>query len=111
MLAINIHTVPEMQTGIAARFKAHRLKQNLTQSELAERSGVPLGSLKRFEQTGQTSLEALLRMAQAMQLLDEFEQLAAVKAQEAIAKSLDDLLKETKARQRASRKSGQANGL
>jgi transcriptional regulator with XRE-family HTH domain len=34
--------VQEVQTGIAGRFKARRLAMNLTQSELAARSGVTL---------------------------------------------------------------------
>jgi transcriptional regulator with XRE-family HTH domain len=111
MLSLELHTASEVQSGIAARFKAHRLKQNLTQNELAARSGVPLGTLKRFEQAGQIALETLLRLAQTLQLLGEFEQIAAGQPQEVGAMSLDDLLKETKERQRASRKSRQANGL
>jgi len=111
MLTFELHTVPEVQAEIAARFKAHRLQQNLTQGELSERSGVPLGSLKRFEQTGLIALEALLRLAQALQLLGEFEQLAATQTQQTAAKSLDELLTEGRKRKRASRKSERSNGL
>jgi len=39
-LAVYIKTVQEVQAGIAGRFKARRLAMNLTQNELAARSGV-----------------------------------------------------------------------
>lgn len=45
----------------------------MTQIELAERSGVSLGSLKRFEQTGKISFESLLRLAHILGRLEEFE--------------------------------------
>ena len=43
-----------------------------SQAEMAQRSGVSLGSLKRFEATGQISLESLLMLANVFHRLDEF---------------------------------------
>lgn len=40
---------------------------------LAERSGVPLGTLKRFERTGQVALPTLLRIALALDAIHEIE--------------------------------------
>jgi hypothetical protein len=40
---------------------------------LAKRSGVSLGSLKRFETTGQISLESLLLLADVLNRLDDFD--------------------------------------
>lgn len=57
---------PEVAKRIALREKARRRKLGITQSELAGRSGVSLGSLRRFEQTGQVSLESLVRLARAL---------------------------------------------
>jgi len=45
----------------------------MTQTELAERSGVSLGSLKRFESTGKISLESLLKLLNILGSLHEFE--------------------------------------
>jgi len=48
---------------------------NITQRELAERAGVPLSTLKRFEQKGEISLAALLRIAGVLDGLKEFVEL------------------------------------
>ncbi len=45
----------------------------LTQAQLAEKSGVSLGSLKRFERTGKVSLSSLLNIAMALGCLKDFE--------------------------------------
>jgi transcriptional regulator with XRE-family HTH domain len=58
---------------IAQRHKLLRKKLRLSQKEMAERSGVSLGSLKRFENTGKISLEMLLKLAHLMGRLNDFE--------------------------------------
>lgn len=45
----------------------------MSQSELAHKSGVSLGSIKRFERTGQISLESLLKLAHLFDRLDDFD--------------------------------------
>jgi transcriptional regulator with XRE-family HTH domain len=50
-----------------------RKAAGLTQSEMAKRSGVSLGSLKRFELSGQISLESLLKLAQVINRIGDFE--------------------------------------
>ena len=48
-------------------------KQNgVSQLELAKRSGVSFGSVKRFETTGQISLESLLKIAYFFNRLEDF---------------------------------------
>ena len=51
-----LQTPSDIQRELAARAKARRLELNITQAELAERSGVSFGSLRRFEATGEISL-------------------------------------------------------
>lgn len=58
---------------IAFRHKGMRKKMGWSQIELAERSGVSLGSLKRFERTGQISLESLLILAHVLNRLEDFD--------------------------------------
>ena len=58
---------------IALRHKTIRKQIGLSQSQLAQRSGVSLGSVKRFEQTGQISLESLLKLVQILDRLNDFE--------------------------------------
>lgn len=49
-----------------------RRKSKISQLELAKRSGVSFGSVKRFETTGQISLESLLKLAYFFNRLDDF---------------------------------------
>ena len=76
---MNIHpalqTPSDTQRELAARVKARRLALNITQAELAERSGISLGSLRRFETTGEISLRAFLELALILGELKEFSSL------------------------------------
>lgn len=64
---------------MALKHRQLRKQQKLTQAQLAERSGVSLGSIKRFERTGKVSFEALLKLAQILGRLGDFESLFAPK--------------------------------
>lgn len=66
-------TPKEVSEAIAQRHKLIRKKMRLSQAELAERSGVSLGSIKRFENTGKISLESLLKLANLIGRLTDFE--------------------------------------
>ena len=69
-------TTPEqVRQTLAARFKALRLARGWKQATLAQRSGVSLASLRRFEESGQVSLPNLLALAFALNRLDDFEAL------------------------------------
>ena len=60
---------------LANRHKTLRKDLGFTQAEIAERSGVSLGSIKRFETTGKISLESLLKLTEVLGRLSEFEQI------------------------------------
>lgn len=49
-------------TELAVRVRNRRLAQNLTLEGLARRSGVALGTLKKFERTGQIALVSFIRL-------------------------------------------------
>jgi transcriptional regulator with XRE-family HTH domain len=68
-------TTPEYLKEIADREKQLRKQLKLSQRELAERSGVSLGSLKRFESTGQIALESLVKLAQILETTEQLNQL------------------------------------
>ncbi len=70
-----LQTPFDVQRDLAARVRASRLSQNITQAELAERSGVSLGSVRRFEATGEISLRSLLALALVLGELKEFSSL------------------------------------
>lgn len=72
----SINKIPtQVQMELAERFKKLRKINKMAQSELANKSSVSLGSLKRFEQTGQISLESLLKLAHLFDRLDDFDAL------------------------------------
>ncbi len=66
-------TPVKISQQLARRHKLLRKQLKLSQAEMAERSGVSLGSLKRFETTGQISLESLLKLAHLLNRLVDFE--------------------------------------
>ncbi len=63
----------EVSKALAEKHKLLRKKLHLSQKEMAERSGVSLGSLKRFENTSKISLEALLKLAHLSGRLKDFD--------------------------------------
>ena len=59
-----------------------RKEKKWTQQDLAEKSGVSYGSIKRFERLGKISFESLLKIAEALGRLDDFESLLLPKSNE-----------------------------
>ena len=71
-----IHSSPlETGRGIASRLREIRKRKKLSQQKLSEKSGVSLGSLKRFEQSGEISLISLIKLASALDVQGELDQL------------------------------------
>ena len=60
---------------IAVKAKQLRLAMNITQQQLASKSAVSLGSIKRFEGTGKISLQNLLQVAVVLDAVEDFAQL------------------------------------
>ena len=71
MLDFGFATFEEVCKELAARLKAQRLAQLLTQADLAGRSGVSLGTVKNLEAKGQSSLESFIRIVLALGLADQ----------------------------------------
>ena len=91
MLAINISTPKSIMQNLKDKFKQKRLSLNLTQEGLSNKSGVSLGSVKRFESSGEISFESLLKIALILNCLDDFKNIANKKDEE--YNSMEDLLK------------------
>lgn len=99
MLNSILKTPQEVRCDIAARAQARRLALNMSQKELAARSGVSLGSVKRFETTGEISLSSLLSIAMVLNDLGAFAELFSPPRPENLF-----TLEEPKPRKRAGRK-------
>lgn len=94
MLNINLLTPLMMQEELKHKYKQRRLALDLTQEGLASKSGVSLGSLKRFEACGQIALESLLKLSLVLECLDDFKSVANPKVE--IINSIDDLMAQSK---------------
>ena len=60
---------------MAKRHKMLRKQAGFTQSEFARRSGVSLGSLKRFETSGQISIQSLFLLIDVLGRLDDVDKI------------------------------------
>ena len=58
---------------LAQRTRTLRKELKMSQSELAQRANVSLGSYKRFETSGHVSLDSLLKIAFILGKLGDFE--------------------------------------
>ncbi len=85
----------EVAKDIAARVKQRRLELNLTQGGLALRSDIKLPTYRHFEQTGEISLSALLRIA-----LADFNELFAQRKYETI----DEIINGSKTKRKRGKK-------
>ena len=67
---INLYqkTWNEIDNDIANRMVKLRKRRKITQKALAAKSGVSLGSIKRFEQSGEISLQSLTKLAIALEV-------------------------------------------
>ncbi len=72
ILFLDRKSVPEIALEMASNVRARRRERKLTQAGLAKVSGVSLGSLKRFENSGEISLISLLRIAVVLECEEEF---------------------------------------
>lgn len=68
-------TAEEITLQLSKRVRTIRKRKKLTQYSLSLKSGVSLGSIKRFENTGMISLLSLTKLAIALGCTDEIKEL------------------------------------
>ncbi len=90
MLSFLPKTPHYIKESLRQRFKTRRKQLKLTQKELATKADVSLGSLKRFETTGQISLDSLLKLAFVLECLGDFDEVCVEK--EEMPESLEMLI-------------------
>ena len=73
--ALEFVTYYEKQLEIAKRFVLIRKNRKISQRRLSEISGVSYASIRRFEKTGDISLTSLVKLALALQLYDDLDNL------------------------------------
>ena len=97
-----ILTQVQLQKNIALRLKQRRIELNLTQEELAHKSGVSYGSVKRFETKFDISLKNLLMIAVVLNATEDFKFLFAQKQYKSIEEIIS--VNKSKTRKRARHK-------
>jgi len=65
----------DIKSNLTQRIRSRRREAKISQAELALRSGVSLGSIKRFESTGEISLISLLRVSVVLGYETDFNRL------------------------------------
>lgn len=70
---LTLKSPADVATDLATRLRELRLLRNWTRATFAARAGVTAASLKRFENTGKASLDLVLRVALALDRLDELD--------------------------------------
>ena len=66
-----LDTVDDIAKGIAEDFRKRRIEKNLTREQVAEKYGIALANIVRFEQKGLISLKNLIGIAMAMEYTSE----------------------------------------
>jgi transcriptional regulator with XRE-family HTH domain len=94
-------TATKAQKILAEHIRARRLAMNLTQEGLSVRSGVPLPTLRKFEQQGTLSLESFVKILMVVGGLEEM--MKAVEPTPMQFSSIDEVLAAEKSTPRRKR--------
>ena len=69
---VNALTEEKVTKDLVDRVKERRKELKISQKELSTRTLVSYGSIRRFENSGQISLTSLIRIANALNCLSDF---------------------------------------
>ena len=72
---VDVLTTEQALCNLVNRFVQRRKEMKITQRELSKRTMVSYASIRRFETTGEISLKSLLKLADALDYLEDFEKL------------------------------------
>lgn len=87
---IKLQLPGQVRIDVAQREKARRKRLNLTQEALAQKSGVSLGSLRRFEQTGEISFASLVDLCYVLGCQEDLAALFSAPAYRSIQEVIDE---------------------
>lgn len=76
---VNSPSIKNVTEKLVEKVKMRRKEQKLTQRALADKSGVAYASVRRFESSGEISLASLLKIAKALDCLEDFDLLFATR--------------------------------
>lgn len=73
MLISNDMECNDVMKELAARFKQHRVSSRITQRELAEKTGVSLRTISRFEKGGEIGMLTFIKLLKGVGLENNLE--------------------------------------
>ena len=88
-LFLNQKTPNEIAKSLAEKIKTHRKRLKISQEVLAQKSGVSLGSIKRFETKYEIALQSFIKITIALDLDNDLENLFTQKTYT----SIDEIIK------------------
>lgn len=87
---IEINNILSIKNNLKERFRVLRRRAKMSQSVLAQRSGVSFGTIKRFERTGDISLWALIKLSFVLGYENDFNEIFVRKNYQTIFDVADD---------------------
>jgi transcriptional regulator with XRE-family HTH domain len=72
---LSLMTDKEILVMLSAKAKSLRLQKNLRQSDLAQKSGLSLPTIRAFEKTGLISFANLIKITRALGAIETFSSL------------------------------------
>lgn len=85
-------TPSDIAIKMAQKLKSIRKRRKITQKQLAARSNVSYATLRKFEKTGQISLESFIKISMELGLLNELSNLFS----DPTYNSIDEVINERK---------------
>jgi transcriptional regulator with XRE-family HTH domain len=76
--SLTTESVDEITLKLAADFRKRRIEKNLTREQVAQKAGIAVSNIVRFEQKGLISLTNLAALAMALNYTHEIKNLFAV---------------------------------
>ena len=92
-VALQFVTYDEKQKEIAERFAKIRKNRKITQKRLSVISGVSYASIRRFEESGEISFSSLIKLALALRLYEDLDNLFKENYQ---YKSIEEIIRDQK---------------
>ena len=87
-----VDTPSDVAIRLANKIKSIRKRRKITQKQLAGRSNVSYATLRKFEATGQISLESFIKLVMELGLKDELDNLFS----SPVYNSIDEVINERK---------------
>ena len=70
---VQTRTIKSVMTDLVNRIVMRRKESKISQTKLSELSGVSFASIRRFEKIGEISLTSLIKIANALGYIEDFD--------------------------------------